>query len=886
MSAGADRYRVIFDTMNAAILVIAVDGYTFVDANPRVCAMFGYTVAEMLELDVGRLSADVSPPALLDRAALRERARAGEPVIFPWHCRTKDGQLFWCEVAVRRTILDERDVFLLTAQNITQRIEARDALAYGDRLLNAATASIAELIVGTSLDAAVAKALAIMGAALHADRILVLEDVDMSLTLATNTSFLWQSSADLPALDASNVPNAEDARELRAWLAPLAAGNPVLTLARDATGFLARLMHDMKTLSVLLLPVTVDGTKWGHVAVEDCVAPRLWSKVEIGAFGIFAQVFGTILSRKKTHAATLRSAEQFRAVTETVQDAIVMIALDGRIAYWNRAAESIFGYTAAEAHGQLLHRWLAPPRFRAEAARGMAEFVTTGEGPILGKVVEIAATRKDGVEIAIELSVNPMTVGGERFAVGSARDITDRKRAAAQIERMARYDALTDLPNRRLFVQSLDQAIGRAHRSGQGFGVLYLDLDNFKDVNDTLGHPAGDRLLQVVAERLSATVREVDTVARFGGDEFAVIGIDIREAPDAAILADKIVRALAAPFTIDGKTVRTGASVGIAVYGPGSDSAESLLANADVALYRAKRDGRGRYRFYSESMDRDVRERAALDRELAGALAGGEFVVFYQPQIDIESGRFAGIEALVRWQHPQRGLVGPDSFIDASESSGAIVALGLFVTRKACAQMRAWVDAGIAPPVVGVNVSSTQFKASVELVSGISRVLSRTGVAAPKLELELTESVLMAASLRHADTLTLLRRMGVRVAIDDFGTGYSSLDYLRRFRVDRIKIPGTFVANICTDDNSASIVRATLFLARELDIEVVAEGVETVEQLLLLRSWGCRIVQGYYYSKPLTAHDATALLRIGRVDPDHPGALALAGAAVASRASP
>ena len=878
MSAGEDRFRVIFDSMNAGVLVIAVDGYAFVDANPRFCEMFGYPLAEMLALDVSRLSADVSPATLLDRAAFRERARAGEAVIFPWHCRASDGRLFWCEVAVRRTAVDGRDVFLVTTQNITPRVEASEALAYADRLLKATTASIGALIVGDALDTAVAKALAIVGAAVRADRIIVIQDVRLNLTLAANVSYAWQSSLDLPAVDFSSVPNADDARELRAWYAPLAEGKPVLTLVRDMTGFLARVMRGMKTLSVLLLPITIDGAYWGHVAIEDCTTPRRWSAVEINSIGIFAQVIGTVMSRTKAHAALLRSEEQFRSVSETVQDAIVMIDLDGRIVYWNRAAEGIFGYTAAEAQGRLLHEWLSPPRFRAQAARGFASFVTSGEGSILGRVVEMAATRKDGVEIAIEISVNPMTVGGDRFAVGSARDITERKRAAALIERMARTDALTGLPNRRLFIDSLDQAIARAHRSGQGFGVLYLDLDHFKDVNDTLGHPAGDRLLQAVAERLRANVREVDTVARFGGDEFAVIGIDVREPGDAAILADKIVRALSVPFVIDGKTVRTGASIGIAVYGPGSDAAEALLAHADVALYRAKRDGRGAYRFYSRQMDSDARERIVLERELGNALAAREFVVYYQPQIDVASGRFAGIEALVRWQHPTRGLLGPECFIEAAEKSGAIVALGLFVVRAACAQMRAWVDAAIAPPLVSVNVSSIQFKASIELISGIATILSETGVAAPKLELELTESVLMAATLQHADTLALLHKLGVRIAIDDFGTGYSSLEYLHRFGVDRIKIPGTFVADIGTDTGSASIVRATINLAHELGIEVVAEGAETAAQLRLLQSWGCRIVQGYYYSKPLAAPEATALLRIGKVDPDHPGALALTAA--------
>jgi diguanylate cyclase (GGDEF)-like protein/PAS domain S-box-containing protein len=585
------------------------------------------------------------------------------------------------------------------------------------------------------------------------------------------------------------------------------------------------------------------------------------------ALDIFARVIGALVAQREARGKLERSESRFRTVSDTVLDAIITIGSDGRIIYWNRAAERIFGYSADEAMGKSIHQWLTPPRFREKAEQGMAGFVADGHGAILGTTLELAATRKDGREIAIELSVNGVTLGTERFAVGVARDITERKQANALIERMARFDVLTGLPNRRLFIEALEKAISRENRYGEGFAVLYLDLDHFKDVNDTLGHPVGDVLLQRVAERLHESVREIDTVARFGGDEFAAVAINIRHPADAAVLAEKIVRAIDRPFEVEGRLIHTGTCIGIAVYGPESPNAEALLSHADLALYRAKADGVSTYRFYTDVMDAEVRARVALDAELAEGVKQGQFVVLYQPQVDLQSERIVGLEALVRWNHPTRGFLGPGAFIVAAERSGAIVSLGHFVLREACLQMRSWIDAGIAPPLIAVNVSGVQFRVPSGVEDDVSAILAESGVPPDRVEVELTESVLMEASRSHNAALLTLREMGLRIAIDDFGTGYSSLDYLRRFHVQRIKIPGSFITDLTTVPSNAAIVRASFGLARELDIEVVVEGVETDAQIDLLRAWGCRIVQGFYFSQPVPAAQATALLRAGVLRP-------------------
>jgi diguanylate cyclase (GGDEF)-like protein len=414
-------------------------------------------------------------------------------------------------------------------------------------------------------------------------------------------------------------------------------------------------------------------------------------------------------------------------------------------------------------------------------------------------------------------------------------------------------------------MERVRQAIARAKRGGKGFAVLYLDLDHFKDVNDTLGHPVGDELLKSVAARLLSQAREIDTVARFGGDEFAVVVADIGEPADAAILADTLIKALGDPFSIGGSEIRTGASVGISVYGADQPDAETLMSQADVALYRAKGEGRGDYRFFTDAMDTEVQTRVTVSGELRQAIAGGQLFLVYQPQVEMETGRITGVEALVRWRHPERGVLGPGEFVSVAEKSGLILGLGHWVLLEACRRAKAWLDAGIAPGRVAVNLSGVQFKRPIELEKDITAVLAETGFPPSMLELELTETVLMEASLEHNDVLLRLRRSGITLAIDDFGTGYSSLDYLRRFPADRIKIAQNFVGRITTVPGNAAIVKATIGLARELGMMVIAEGVDSDEQLSLLRGWGCRDAQGFYFSEPLDRADIEPLLRRGKI---------------------
>jgi diguanylate cyclase (GGDEF)-like protein/PAS domain S-box-containing protein len=866
------RFRDIFESATEGILIQDAATGAFVDANPQMCSLFGYPRAEFLTLDPLRISA-ASPAEVLAQRALLIAGAIAEPRTFEWLCRAKDGREFWCEFSSRRiTNFGGRDVLLAMVRDISQQRAALEAITYRDRILHALTLSTAELVKESSLSVSIVTLLKAVGEQLGVDRLLAVQRRDMQHTVAgASIVYGWQrDGVPLIDLEAMAAPYEQTVLrpQMEAWFAPLQRGLPVMEYAASATGIIRDTLRRGATVSNLLLPISVESGYWGHLGVDDTRVVRDWSPTEIDALKTLCDIVGAMITREQTANALLQSEEQFRTVSDTVLDAIIMIDTDGYVRYWNRAAEGIFGYTSSEAIGKQIHQWLAPPRYRAEADQGMAGFVATGHGAILGKTVELAAIRKDGVEIAVEFKINRMSVGAARYAVGIARDVTARNAASAVIARMATHDLLTDLPNRRFFIDAVDAAIDRSQRSGHTFAVLYLDLDRFKDVNDTLGHPVGDRLLQAVALRLLANVRAVDVVSRFGGDEFAAIQVDIVDPADAATLARKIVDVLAEPFQIGDNEIRTGASIGIAVYGPDSPDAEALLAHADVALYRAKADGRGNYRFYTESMDTAVRRRVTLEREMRDALIRGEFFLVYQPQVDLADGRIVGVEALVRWRHPTRGIVTPESFIPAAEKSGLIVALGAWVFREACRQTRCWIDAGIAPPVVAVNLSALQFKIPRDLEDRITATVDEFSVPPARIELELTESVMMQATQQHGDVLVRLRAMGFRIAIDDFGNGYSSLDYLRRFHVDRIKIPENFIQDLGLVSESAPIVRATISLAHELGITVVAEGVETAAQLAFLRSWGAREIQGFYYSRPLSASDAAIVLRTGFIQPN------------------
>jgi diguanylate cyclase (GGDEF)-like protein/PAS domain S-box-containing protein len=436
----------------------------------------------------------------------------------------------------------------------------------------------------------------------------------------------------------------------------------------------------------------------------------------------------------------------------------------------------------------------------------------------------------------------------------------ERKSAEERLAYLAQFDALTGLPNRHLFQDRVAQTMAQAKRVGRAMAVLFIDLDRFKLVNDAQGRGAGDRLLQAAALRLSQTVRGGDTVGRFGGDEFGVVLANLGKPGDASLVAQKLIDALARPVELDGHETYITASIGISVYPGDAAEPETLLANADAAMYRAKEQGRNHYEYFTREMNQRALRWVRMQTETRRALERGEFQVHYQPKVELATGRICGFEALLRWQHPEKGLVPPAEFIPVLEETGLIVPAGEWVMRTACAQIKAWREAGLPSSPIAVNLSARQFQQK-DLEASICRVLRESAVAPPLLQFELTESLLMADPEGAARTLLGLKELGVRLSVDDFGTGYSSLAYLKRFAVNELKMDRVFIRDIVADPDDAAITLAIINLAHSLDLEVVAEGVETEAQVNFLRSHGCDQMQGYYFAAPRTAADCTQALR-------------------------
>lgn len=551
-------------------------------------------------------------------------------------------------------------------------------------------------------------------------------------------------------------------------------------------------------------------------------------------------------------------AARLRAVVDNMADGVLAVGPSGLVEWVSRSAETIFELGPGEAMGRPIDRIVLGAPEGGPA--GVALLARLAETP--GEPHELLGRLKGGEAVPIEVAVNGYSEAGRRTFVLTVRDITLRKQTEETLRNLAYHDPLTGLPNRLLFNDRLTQAIERAKRQRHGLAVLLVDLDRFKLINDSLGLDLGDRVLRLVGERLVTALRSSDTVARLAADEFLVLLPGTAEAEHAARVAQKLLEALKPALQIDGngQDLAVTASIGIAIYPHDGDGAETLIRNADTALSRAKEQGRNAYQFYTTDMNATAFERLVLEGQLRRALARGEFVLHFQPQIRVGNGAVVGVEALVRWVHPQLGLVPPAEFIPVAEDTGLIVPIGEWVLRSACAEVRALHDRGRAGLRLAVNLSARQFRRD-DLVERIGLILEETRFPAERLDLELTESTLMQDAESAAVKLHALAERGIRLSIDDFGTGYSSLGYLKRFPIQTLKIDRSFITDIPTDPNDSAIAEAILALAGSLGVQVIAEGVETVAQLEFLRALGCEEMQGYLFSPPLTAVALEEFLR-------------------------
>ena len=643
---------------------------------------------------------------------------------------------------------------------------------------------------------------------------------------------LWQYQADRLA-------------ELIAF--PPGNGAPVRQRIADKTGTVV--LQEQAALPTpiqrIRAPIIVGGETIGWLEAEVSLRPLLRGTGVVAAIGCLLGFLAWLTVRMlavwtldRTLERLAMESTRFQAALNNMTQGLCLFDADNRLVVSNRRFAVMFGVpspgesAASMAAGQDMGALFVPPDPR-------------GDDDGSGRAQELADGR------VIQVVRRPVTLGGW---VATYEDITERRRTQEHLSHIVRHDALTGLPNRVMFRDHMQRALPQLRR-GHTLAVLCLDLDGFKGVNDTLGHPAGDELLRQVARRLRAITRETDLLARLGGDEFAIVQIDADQPKQVIALADRLIETVKAPFDVQGQQVEIGVSIGAALADAVVTSPDELLRNADIALYRAKAEGRGIYRFFEPGMDAEIQQRRRLEADLRIALAEAQFEVFYQPLMEARFQTLIGFEALIRWRHPIRGLIPPNDFIPVAEETGLIKPIGTWVLSQACADAVSWPE----HVKVAVNLSPVQFGNS-DLAEEVRQALAVSGLAARRLELEITESVLLQDTDATLGVLRRLHDLGVRISMDDFGTGYSSLSYLRRFPFDKIKIDRSFVNNLHQGNGSIEIVRAIVGLGKALGMDVLAEGVETQQQLNILKAEGCDELQGYLFSKPRPLSDVAGLI--------------------------
>lgn len=578
------------------------------------------------------------------------------------------------------------------------------------------------------------------------------------------------------------------------------------------------------------------------------------------------QSLRNIIQRKAVEEAAYLEKARAEITLNSISDAVIGTDMAGNVDYLNVAAEHMTLWKREEAQGQSIN--LVMPLIHSENKQAKAN-------PVIQVLRQDKATtltpgtillRRDGSEVAIEDSTAPIhdSDGNIAGAVMVFHDITATQAMAVKMAHLAQHDFLTNLPNRALLNDRIAQAIGLAKRRETHLAILFLDLDNFKHINDSLGHAIGDMLLKSVTERLCACVRSSDTVSRQGGDEFVILVTDDKSAENAAFTAEKLLKSLATPHSINKHELYVTTSIGISSYPADGTDAETLIKNADTAMYQAKERGRNNFQFFKPEMNVRAVERQVIEANLRLALIRNEFSLHYQPKINLESGVITGAEALLRWTHPQWGMVPPIRFINIAEDCGVIIPIGRWVLREACAQTKQWQDAGLTIAAISVNISAVEFRRQ-DFVEGVRTILEETGLSPNCLQLEITESVLMHNAETSVAILQQLKDMGIQLAIDDFGTGYSSLSYLNQFPIDVLKIDQSFVNDIGTSktDGDGVIVSAVIAMGNSLNQKVIAEGIEKHGQLSFLKAQHCEEGQGYIFSRPLAAEQFAKLLRLG-----------------------
>jgi diguanylate cyclase (GGDEF)-like protein/PAS domain S-box-containing protein len=622
-----------------------------------------------------------------------------------------------------------------------------------------------------------------------------------------------------------------------------------------------RLFQTAPQIPILILTAAQD-EDIAKLAVQ-CGAHEYLLKDRLDAY-LLPKAVGSMIERAANTEALFEEKERAQVTLDSIGDAVMSTDIAGNVTYLNIVAERLTGWSRHEAAGHPFEEVfrIIDSTTREEARNPIAFAIR--ENKTVGLTPNCVLNRRDGVESPIEDSAAPIhdRYGQVTGAVIVFHDVSAARATTLTMSYLAQHDSLTDLPNRALLNDRLTEAISLAHRHQRQLAVLFLDVDRFKHINDSLGHMIGDRLLQSIAQRLLGCVRASDTVSRQGGDEFVILLSEVTHAEDATVCADKILAVVRSPHRIDQHDLHVTASIGIVTYPDDGTDVDTLMKHADFAMYHAKENGRDNRQFFKRDLNIRALERQSLENGLRHALEREEFMLHYQPKLNLGTGAIVGVEALIRWHHPELGLVPPTDFIPIAEESGLIVPIGRWVLAEVCHQAQAWQDIGLAPIRVGINISAVELRAN-DFVEFVGRILAATGLESRFLELELTETFLMQDSTSTSAVLHALKQIGLHLALDDFGTGYSSLNHLKRFPIDTLKIDRSFIHGIMTNSDDASIVGAVISMGRHLRMRVVAEGVETRDQLVFLQDHECPFGQGYYFSHPVAARECTELLRRG-----------------------
>jgi diguanylate cyclase (GGDEF)-like protein/PAS domain S-box-containing protein len=800
--------------------------------------------------------------------ALQQRASAEQQAA---SAQERVTQLAHYRAQLERTVTERtgelKDANRNLEKELLERTAAEKALREHDALLNVVTKSAAELL-GTQHEDAIQQVLELVGQTIAVSRVQFCQiDTDGDGHLRSSIRQEWNAPGTASMIDNPALQNLDLTACLPRAVTSTLLGGEASFFINDLTGTFFALFEQAQMRSFLQIPLMVDTKLWGSLNfIDSGNTKRDWSWAESDTLKTLAGLIGVSVARSR-YVKELADANMIVQNSPTIlyrlrgEPPFPLIYISHNITKFGHDPKVLVGSSSWS-------QALVDPADEAKVGAAMARVL---DKDAQAASIEFRLRTGNGSQRWVENRYTPVRDKDGRLieVEGIIIDITERKAAEDKIALLARTDGLTGLANRTTFVERLRQAFAATRRGASPFAILYIDLDHFKDVNDTLGHPVGDLLLREVSERLKSLTRENDVVARLGGDEFAVLQMDIFEPAYAGVLAAKLQNNLALPYLINGNPISSiSASIGICPYAPNSAGPDAMLAQADLALYRSKDQGRNQYHFHSEELDQQVLERVTLADELRHALRHDEFELFYQPQVEIVSGNIVGMEALIRWNHPARGLLNAAAFIPLAEKVGLTKLLGQWVLEQACRQMKLWRDANMAPRVIAINLSLSQLKNSHELVREVTSTAAKYGLELHCLEFDVTEATLAQATLTNNDALTQLSLMGVQIAIDDFGTEYSSFEYLRAYNVSHLKIAQSFINNTDSDPERAAMVRAIINIARELDIGVIAEGVETEAQRTLLVSTGSTShAQGHYFSEAVQAGRANELLRRGKMKP-------------------